>query len=251
MSEEDFGTEEFLEDAEAGEGELVRKDMPSAKRQPAPFTEIQAWTRYTHRMLLRVMGKMIRWVDFWEYEDAKGRTKMLPYYQFETLLALSMSDLFTDLPDDKKSSMLQATKSQLEAQRKHPQYEVIRQAVVDLMRRLKETRGIDGWAELLEDAASQEVGGIALFSKSGREKQNALDTVLDRRSAKKGRGGEGQEIHLHLPESFVSTREEALRIEAEIKEKRKLLAESTEDVIDAEAQEVDATRVRVPDDEAE
>lgn len=243
MSEFDEIDDEFLEDGGDDKGDgIVSRDMPAAKRQPSPFSEIANWTRYTHRMLLRTMAKMVRWIDFWEYEDQKGRKKILSYPKFESLLALSMADLFTELDDEKKSSILRATRSQVKDNRLHPQYETIKEAVLGVMEKLRATKGIDGWASLLEDAASQEVGYTALFAKSGREKQRALDAILDRRSAKKGRGGEGSEIHLHLPPGFLENRERSRELEASILEKKKLLA--SDEVIDA-------TAVRVPDDEDE
>lgn len=220
-------------------------DHDPARKQPNPLHEVQAWSRYTHRILMRLVARMVPWTEFWEYQDEEGREKTLAYYRFEALLGLAMADCMTEYPDKKKSQILQATQAQIEKLRNHPQYEPVRTRVMETMRRLKKTRGIDGWAELLEDIASTETAAIGLFSSSTRDKQAAIDTFLDRRSAKKGRGGEAGQVHIHLPDSFVSTRDRALQIEAEM---RSRIGEA-EGPKQIEGDVIDATYVRVPDDE--
>ena len=234
--------DEVLEDEteESAAPEAFELDEPAARKQPNALHEIQDWTNRTNRLLLRTISRLVRYTDFWEYRDGRNRERQLAHYRFTALLSLAMADLFTEYDDKRKAAVLQATVTLMRDLRAHPQYEPIRQRLTDVMRELKETKGIDGWAGLLEDAAAQEATSIGLFAKSVRDKQTGLDTILDRRSAKKGRGGEQATVHIVLPPSFESSRERALEIEAEILERRqKLLPEP--------AETIDASFIRVPE----
>lgn len=230
--------EEETEESEAPDAFEI--DEPAARKQPNALHEIQDWTNRTNRLLLRTLSRLVRYTDFWEYKDGRNRARQLAHYRFTALLSLAAADLFTEYDEKRKAAILQATVTGMKDLRAHPQYEPIRLALVEKMRELKETKGIDGWAGLLEDAAAQEATSIGLFAKSVRDKQTGLDTILDRRSAKKGRGGEQATVHIVLPPSFESSRERALEIESEILERRqKLLPEP--------AETIDASFIRVPE----
>lgn len=218
-------------------------DLDYFSNQPNALREAQDWLRYTHRQLLKLLIKMVPWSDFWEYEY-KGKSQQLSYTKFEVLMDLAMGELFTDHDDDKLAKIFGVPEKWIPENREHPQYEPIKAAMRAAMERTKAKKGIDGWAELIEDAAAQEVAATALFAKSGREKQGAQDALLDRRSAKKGRGAETGAVHIYLPDGFERTRDRALQIEAQIRQGRQafLPPAPEEDVIDA-------SFVRVPDDE--
>lgn len=241
MSAEAWDGEWDDEAEDEAESPPSKREQEQAHHQPNPIQEAENWLRYTHRMIFRMIMQLVRWTDFWEYTH-KGKTKQLAYYRFEFLLQLAMADLLTEYDDKRKASVLLSTQEWVSKLRSHPQYEPIRDGVRKAMQRIKETHGIDGWAELVEDQASMTVAATALFSKSGREKQVAADALLDRRSAKKGRGGEGPEVHLHLPPGFEATRDRALQIHAELAA-RKALPSSIEDDF------IDASFIRVPDEE--
>lgn len=213
------------------------------KHQANAIRETGDYLRYRHRLLLRLISRIVRWVDFWEYKDDRGETKRLSYLRFEAIVKVAMADLFAEYEDGKLVKILGVFPTWLDSIREHPQFEPVRDAVAEATRKLRDARGVDSLAELLEGDVAIEVGATALFAKSGREKQAAQDALLDRRSAKKGRGGEVASIHLHLPEGFQTTRERALRIEAEILKERRLSLPAPEDDI------IDAAFVRVPDDE--
>lgn len=240
IDEEILGDEEEdEEEIEAPEGYELAE--PPARKQPNALHEIQDWTNRTNRLLLRTLSRLVRYTDFWEYRDGRNHQRQLAHNRFTALLSLAMADLFTEYPEDRKAAVLQTTKTWIKDLRSHPQFEPIKETLTGVMRHLKETRGIDGWAELLEDAAAQEAASVGLFAKSIRDKQSGLDAILDRRSAKKGRGGEQATVQILLPPSFESSRERTLEIEAEILQRRQHLFPAGEDVIDA-------SFIRVPED---
>lgn len=212
--------------------------------QPRALQEAQDWLRYTHRQLLKLLVKKVRWSDFWEYEH-RGKSRQLAFSRFEVLMNIALGDLFTDHDDKKLAQIFGAHEKWLPENREHPQFEPIKAALRQAMADVQAKKGIDGWAELIEDAVGQEVAATALFAKSGREKGAAQDAILDRRSAKKGRGAETSGVHIYLPAGFEMTRDRALQIEAEIRQRQQtyLPPAPDEDVIDA-------SFVRVPDDEA-
>lgn len=213
----------------------------AARDQPNAILEARAWLRYGHRMLLRLAVTLVPWLDFWEYKDSKGKDKHLSFAHFEGILSIALAELATDYDDEKLARSVNATKKWIHNMRQHPQYVAIRDATADALRRLRQTRGIDSWAELMEYAAGKETAATALYGK-GMAKQGAVDALIDRRSAKKGRGAEGAQVHIHLPPQFESTRDRALTIEAEILRREPRLLPSADDAIDA-------SFVRVPDDE--
>lgn len=242
IDEEDL---DFDEDEDPGDNPAFGGEPPSTpvRHQANAIRESGDYLRYRHRLLLRLISRIVRWIDFWEYEDKKGKTRRLSFLRFEALVKLSMAELFAEYTDKDLAKILGILPGWLKSSREHPQFEPIKEAVAEAARKLRDSKGVDSLAELLEGDVAIEVGATALFAKSGREKQGAQDALLDRRSAKKGRGGEAPSIHLHLPEGFQATRDRALEIQAEIlKDRQRYLPAPEDDVIDA-------SFVRVPDDD--
>ena len=182
MSAEAWDGEWDDEAEDEAESPPSKREQEQAHHQPNPIQEAENWLRYTHRTIFKLIIHMVRWVDFWEY-TYKGEVRQLSYYRFEFLIQLAMADLLTEYEDKRKASVLLSTQEWVSKLRSHPQYESIRDGVRKAMQRLKETKGVDGWAELVEDQAAMTVAATALFSKSPRERQVAADALLDRPKA--------------------------------------------------------------------
>lgn len=124
---------------------------------------------------------------------------------FRLLLGTALFDQFSELADAEKATRMGSeaspvTAARLAGLREHPLYGALRERIQEQARRLALPRSMDEWAEVAEDVAAREGLKIALTG-GVKERIEAVKSIIDRRSAKKGR--EVAPSFLVLPERFV------------------------------------------------
>ena len=219
-----------------------RQILP-AEEQPLAGQEAGDWLARHVRQDLSMIGSLVRYADHMEYEDPEtGETCLLGADEFTSLARLALLDAFMRTMDDaEKVEILMAGEKRddrkperLQSAREHPKYQDIHDQFLDVARAFGPKRaGIEAWAEELEDLASREIAATALFAPGQRDRLQALDELVARRSAKKGREAGGRQFR--LPDEFIALLSEASEI---VRQKRSS--------IDAEY-EISASRPNVPE----
>lgn len=200
---------------------------------------------------LLLASRLLRYSDFWEYEEG-GEGRRLSIEQFSDLVSLAALELFHGSPTPEEiADLLAIEPPEVEAARRHPQFQPIRDGLEDRFRAVAGSRNMKQWADILESELSLEMAELALSpSTKGRQKTDAASSFLDRQSAKAGRGeGEGQV--LIVPKDLLELMERAQATWKLWEDQRpqKLLPEG--EVVEAEFEEVSAARLNVPQDEEE
>lgn len=139
----------------------------------------------------------------------------IPIPLFSTLRLLCVIDSLYQLPDAEILPRVKvSTTSELASLRKNPQYPRMLADVRAATKQIAGMKSMDEVAETTESRMAMAVAAMATRTKGSRERMKALEAIVDRRSQKKSRKGEGGGggLHLHFPPSVFAAIQETHRV---------------------------------------
>jgi hypothetical protein len=132
------------------------------------------------------------------------------FFQLQTM---AVCDLFFDFEDSEIAKRLSVQEWKLSNLREHAYFGKVRDALQASAMALAGAASMDKMAEVAERAVASERLGMALDpSGDSREKAKALESFIDRRSARKGREGESAKVLL-LPDGLLEMLRQAREME--------------------------------------
>lgn len=145
-----------------------------------------------------------------EEEGAEGISIPL----FSTLRLLCVIDQLYHLSDAEILAKLKIkTTLEVVALRKNPHYQKMLTSVREAVKTVSSMTTMDQVAEMTEGRMAKSVASMATRPKGSRERMKALEAIVDRRSQKKSRKGEGGGgVHLHFPPSVFASIVETHRV---------------------------------------
>lgn len=112
--------------------------------------------------------------------------------QYRALRNLATLEMLFHLSDDEICGRLTIDSRHLVALRANPHYGLMRERVGAVIEKLASPRKLAEWATDSEDSLSYKMILTALYDGSTRDRTQAMNSLLDRISSKKGREGEGE-----------------------------------------------------------
>lgn len=133
---------------------------------------------------------------------------------FSTLRLLCVIDQLYHLSDAEIIAKLKIrTTLEVGALRKNPHYQKMLISVREAVKTVSSMTTMDQVAEMTEGRMAKSVASMATRPKGSRERMKALEAIVDRRSQKKSRKGEGGGgVHLHFPPSVFTSILETHRV---------------------------------------
>lgn len=182
---------------------LDKDDSPASiqKRKGRELSDPLAHAGRTARdetaRMLSLVSKGVRYTDFMDADPPIEGVNV-----FEELRTVALVDKFFQLDDAEVCKRLRMKPENLEHYRQHPLYPQMVEALKASARRIGGVSTIDGLAETMEREVAHELLGIGLLEMNVREKRSVLGDLADRRSAKKGRQGDGPQV-LVMPDRWL------------------------------------------------
>jgi hypothetical protein len=162
-----------------------------------------------------------------EMELARLVRDMVPYQGFllirpplevrvyRSLRNLAILECLFHLEDEDICRRLTMTQAAIDRLRENPHHEMMRGKVVEVVERLANPRKMEEWAADNEDRLSLELVKTALYDGSTRDRTQAMNSLLDRVSAKKGReDGQSDSGMPHFPADVLKMMEMAASVTA-------------------------------------
>lgn len=195
------------DDDEKKSGEFLAggKEVLEAHKQPDPVDEFSAWVKENLRRFMRLMAKLIRFVDYWEYPWEDGSTHTLSAERFTYLVNLAVLDLFTEASDFDKARHIgfryreiEENPQVLSALRIHPAYERLLADIKGKLVALRDGQNLEALAPFFENSAAWESAQNMFFAKKERDRIAAAAEFMDRVAPKKSRA-EGGGVVVIIP----------------------------------------------------
>lgn len=178
-----------------------------AHKQDDPIDEFSGWVKHDLRRFMKMMARLVRFVDYWEYPWEDGSTHTLSVERFSQLVNLAILDLFTEAADDEKARHIgfryrsyHDNPLVLQPLRLHPAYERILADVRTKLIALRDGTNLEVLAPFFENAAAIESAHTMFFGKKDRDKIEAAREFMDRVAPKKSRGEGGGMVFIFPPQ---------------------------------------------------